>query len=135
MAIEIATNVVREYSDIDLNFIVHPVRKDLNRLTNEIAIINSVKNLILTNFYEKPFRPNIGSNVRKLLFENMDVVTATAVERAITETINNYEPRVKMKNLIVSPNYDQNAFSVTMEFYVSNRVEPIKIKFLLERTR
>ena len=61
------TQIVRQYSDLDLNFTIHPVKKDINRNLGERAVINSVKNLILTNHYERPFQPNIGSNIRKLL--------------------------------------------------------------------
>ena len=66
------TQIVRQYSDLDLNFTIHPVKKDINRNLGERAVINSVKNLILTNHYERPFQPNIGSNIRRLLFENLE---------------------------------------------------------------
>jgi phage baseplate assembly protein W len=75
----VTTDIVREFKDLDLNFNIHPVKKDINRNIGPMAVINSVKNLVLTNHYEKPFRPEIGSNVRRLLFENLDVVTATTI--------------------------------------------------------
>jgi phage baseplate assembly protein W len=70
------TQIVRQYSDLDLNFTIHPVKKDINRNIGEMAVINSVKNLILTNHYERPFQPDICSNVRRLLCENLDNITA-----------------------------------------------------------
>ena len=76
----VTTNISTAFSDLDLNFTIHPVKKDINRYTNETAVINSIKNLILTNHYERLFQPNIGSNVRRLLFENMDTITATTLE-------------------------------------------------------
>jgi phage baseplate assembly protein W len=91
--------------------------------------------LILTNHYEKPFQPEIGSNIQKLLFENMDNITASAISREIEQTITNFEPRVKIIAINVSPNFDNNAFSVGMEFYIINRTEPITIQFFLERVR
>ena len=85
--------------------------------------------------YEKPFQPDIGSNVRKLLFENLDVVTAMSIEREIKQVIKNYEPRATVQGISVSPDYDNNGFGVTIEFSVNNVSNPITISFLLERTR
>ena len=129
------TNIVAAYSDLDLNFTIHPVKKDINRYTNEAAVVNSIKNLILTNHYERPFQPDIGSNVRRLLFENMDTVTAITLEKEIEQTIRNYEPRANISKINVSPDYDNNGFKVYMEFYVVNRTTPITINFFLERIR
>lgn len=131
----ITTQVSREYRDLDLNFTVHPIRKDLNLHKGEMAIINSMKNLILTGHYERPFQPDLGSNVRKMLFENIDIVTAAALEREIEQVVRNYEPRVQLVGVSVSPNFEQNAFSVSMQFYTINRPEPVSITFQLERLR
>lgn len=131
----ITAKVTRQYRDLDLNFTKHPVRKDVNKNVDEMAVINSVKNLILTNHYERPFQPDIGSNVNKLLFENMDNITASAIEREVEQTIINFEPRVKLSYVKVSPDFDNNKFSVGMEFYIINRTDPITIQFFLERTR
>lgn len=131
----VQTNIAREYKDLDLNFTIHPVKKDINKFTGEMAIINSVKNLVLTNFYEKPFHPEIGSNVRRLLFENLDIITANAIESEIRQTIRNYEPRVSIDVLNVTADFDNNGFNVSMRFFIVNRTEPITITFFLERVR
>jgi phage baseplate assembly protein W len=131
----VTTNIVAAYSDLDLNFTIHPVKKDINRHTNETAVVNSIKNLILTNHYERPFQPEVGSNVRRLLFENMDTITATTLKQEIEQTIKNYEPRANISRLNVSPDYDNNGFKVYMEFFVANRTNPITINFFLERIR
>ena len=120
---------------IDLNFQIHPIRKDINRHIGDMAVINSVKNLILTGHYERPFQPDLGSNIRRLLFENMDTVTATAIEREITQTLENFEPRVNVSRAEVRADFDNNGFSVYLEFFVQNRTEPISIQFFLERVR
>jgi phage baseplate assembly protein W len=125
----------RQFRDLDLNFNVHPVRKDVTKHTGEMAVINSMKNLVLTNFYERPFQPEVGSNLRKLLFENLDTVTAMAINREINQTIKNYEPRVRVQATTVKPDYDNNAYSVTIEFTIVNVDRPLSITFLLERTR
>lgn len=131
----VRTNVVRDYKDLDLNFILHPVKKDLIKVVGERAVINSIKNLVSTNHYEKPFNPSFGSNLRRLLFENADKLTATLIEREITEVITNYEPRASVSSVIVSPTTDLNGFNVELEFFIVNRTDPIAINFFLERIR
>jgi phage baseplate assembly protein W len=125
----------KRYKDLDLNFTSHPVRKDVNILTDDNAIIASVRNLLFTNFYERLFQPDIGSNLKALLFENMDYLTSVKIQRAITETINNYEPRVTISKLSVKPEYDSNSYACDMEFIILNKADPIRITFFLERVR
>lgn len=128
-------NSTRTFRDLDLNFTIHPVRKDINTHKNEYAIINSVKNLVLTNHYERPFQPEIGSNIRRLLFENVDTVTAAQIEREITETVENFEPRVQVSKVTAAADPDNNGYKVTLEFFVINNANPITINFFLERIR
>lgn len=125
----------RIFRDLDLNFTLHPVRKDVSKHINEYAVINSVKNLISTNFYEKPFRPEIGSSVRNLLFENVDPLVAARLERAIAETITNYEPRVSITNVRAEASPDENLYVVSLSFLIVNNPVPITIDFFLERIR
>jgi phage baseplate assembly protein W len=89
----------------------------------------------LTNFYERPFQPQIGSNVRRLLFENVDRIVAAQLERAIEETILNFEPRVQVSRVIATPSPDENKYDVYLEFFVINNPDPITINFFLERVR
>lgn len=131
----VTVDSTRTFRDLDLNFTIHPIRKDINVHKNEFAIINSVKNLILTNFYERPFQPEIGSNIRRLLFENIDTIIAAQLERAIEETILNYEPRVQVSNITAVARPDENRYSVQLEFFVINNSSPITINFFLERIR
>ena len=134
MAIGITTTV-REYRDLDLNFKIHPIRKDINKHTAEMAVINSIKNLVLTQHYEVPFQPEIGCNIQKLLFEPLDQVSATLIQREITQTIQNFESRVSVSKVQVFPDYDKNGFRIAMEFFIVNRTEPVTIQFFLERVR
>jgi phage baseplate assembly protein W len=131
----VTTKVARTYKDLDLFFNIHPVKKDINKHTAEMAVVNSIKNLILTNHYERPFQPDLGSNVNKLLFENMDAVTASSLEREIVQVIENFEPRAKIYKVSVKPDYDNNGFSVDMEFLINNQTDPVEITFFLERVR
>lgn len=125
----------RIFKDLDLNFTLHPVKKDVSKHINEYAIINSVKNLVSTNYFERPFRPEIGSGLRDLLFENVDPVISSQLERAIEETISNYEPRVSIENILVTAYPDDNRYSISMTFYIINNPKPITIDFFLERIR
>ena len=123
------------FKDLDLNFTIHPIRKDINTHKNEYAIINSVKNLVSTNHYDRPFRPEIGSSIRNLLFENIDKIIAAQLERAVQETINNFEPRVQINQVIAIPDPENNRYKLTLDFFVINNTNPITINFFLERIR
>ena len=131
----VTTDIVRDFKDLDLNFNIHPVRKDISKSIGPMAVVNSIKNLILTNYYERPFQPDIGSNVRRLLFENLDNITATTIKDEIERTIVNYEPRATVKTINVTADYDNNGFKVYLEFFIVNQTAPIVINFLLERIR
>lgn len=130
-----ASNTSRLYKDLDLNFGINPVTKDVDKKLGDRAIITAVKNLILLNYFEKPFNPSIGSNVRRLLFEPMDAGTGSLLQKEITLTINNYEPRVKLRNVYVQADEDNQGYNVTIEFFLINRIEPITLNLFLERLR
>lgn len=123
------------YSDLDLMFKVHPVRKDLVRSTNEQAIVRSVKNLVLTSHYERPFQAEIGSNVRKMLFEPITSMTANYLQKEIYDVIRTYEPRVTNLQVDVVQLPDQNALAVVIQFYITNSTDLTRIDLLLERLR
>ena len=134
MALGTITNT-REFRDLDLNFRIHPIKKDINKHTAELAVINSIKNLIMTKHYEVPFQPEIGSNIQNLLFEPLDSVTGALVEMEIKQIVQNFEPRASISFIQIFPDYDKNGFSVGMEFFIVNRTDPITIQFFLERVR
>lgn len=130
-----ANTIKNRYSDIDLTFTRHPIKKDIVISVDDQAVIRSVRNLILTNHYERPFQPEIGSNVRKMLFEPISPVTANYLEREIEDTIKNFEPRVTLQQVSVSVNPDQNYYNATMIFYINNRTEPTTVNYILQRLR
>jgi phage baseplate assembly protein W len=124
------------YSDIDLFFGPKVGSKDISKLTNFVAVKRSVRNLVLTNFYEKPFHPEIGSGVRDILFEPMTPITAYVLTMKIEEVIENFEPRARLVGVRAMPNLDNNAYDVTIEFYVVNApTELVNMEILLERLR
>ena len=125
----------RSFKDLDLNFTPHPIKKDVSMHFNEKAIINAVKNLVSTNFYEKPFQPDFGAGIRGLLFEPVDSVFGASIERKLTEAINNYEPRVAIESITAIPAPDENGYKVRMVFFIVNSPNPVTINFFLERIR
>lgn len=124
-----------DYSDLDLDFFAHPTTKDVQRKTGEEAIKRAVRNLIFTNFYERPFQGYIGSNVRQLLFENINPFTASMISDAITAVINNFERRVSLIDVIVDPDPDNNGFNVQLQYVILNRQLPVTTSLFLERIR
>lgn len=131
----VVTQTLKRYKDLDLNFEFHPIKKDINKTLDERAVIYAVKNLILTNHYERPFHPEIGSNLNKLMFENMDSITVSVMRKEFEQVIKNFEPRVNIKEIEITPEYDENRFSVKMTFYILSRTEPVTIEFFLNRER
>jgi phage baseplate assembly protein W len=131
----VVTQTLKRYKDLDLNFQVHPIKKDINKTLDEMAVIYAVKNLILTNHYERPFHPEIGSNLNKLMFENMDSITVSVMRKEFEQVIKNFEPRVNIKEIEITPEYEENRFSVKMTFYILSRTEPVTIEFFLNRER
>jgi phage baseplate assembly protein W len=132
---EQASNVLRSYKDLDLNFKVHPIKKDINKTIGENAIIASVKNLLLTDHYERPFQPYLGSNIKKLLFEPLDTLTARSIDTEIKTVLTNFEKRVDVISVNVIANYDQNGFNVTLTIRPKNLITPLQINFFLQRVR
>ena len=124
------------YSDIDLFFGPKIGSKDISKITNFTAVKRSVRNLVLTNFYEKPFHPEIGSGVRDILFEPMTPISAYILTMKIEVAIENYEPRVRLVGVRALPDIDNNSYNVTLEFYVVNApTELVNMEVLLERLR
>lgn len=123
------------YSDIDFTFTRKPVVGDIALSYDNQAVIRSVRNLLSTKFYERPFNPGLGSNLDSLLFEPISPLTTSAIEQNIKQTIENYEPRVILKSVVAQPDEDNNAYNVTITFFLQNAVQPTTITLFLERNR
>ena len=124
-----------DYSDLDLDFLAHPTTKDVMKKTGVEAIKRSVRNLLLTNFYDRPFQSYIGSNALKILFDNATPMSATFLTNAINETLKSYEPRIRVDNIEVKFDFDNNGYNVQLFFTIVNRNEPAVITLFLERIR
>ena len=127
---------VRQYKDLDLFFNKKNVSKDIANITDIAAVKRSIRNIVLTNHYEKPFHPEIGSGVRDMLFENMSHMTAFVLARKIEDVIENFEPRARLISVRADPNLDRNEYEVTIEFYVVNTpTELVDLTVFLEVLR
>lgn len=127
--------VVREYSDLDLDFEPHPISGDLVPLTGADAVKRSIRNILLTDVYENPFRPNIGSRISHLLFEPIDPLTKYALREEIYRAINLNEPRAQVLDVRISFQPDDNRYEATVEFSIENITETFSINVFLERVR
>lgn len=125
----------RNFIDLDLNFIANPATADVSKKYDVNAIKQSVKNLVMTNHYEKPFHPEIGSQVQSLLFEPFSPLLQGMLEQAIINTITNFEPRVRLISVDVVLNPDNHTVYITIEFSIVNTQQPITVDFMLQRTR
>jgi phage baseplate assembly protein W len=125
----------RLFSDLDLNFTAHPVTKDVSRKYDENAIRQSLKNLLLTRNFERPFHSEIGSPIRTLLFDNTGPMFTVMLKRAIVDAVNNFEPRVELIEVQVNDYTDANSVYVSIEFKIINTERPLTVEFALERTR
>ena len=124
------------YSDLDLFFNKKTTSKDISKVTNIQAVKRSVRNLILTNHYEKPFHPEIGSGIRGMLFEPITPLTSYVLTRKVENVIENFEPRARLIGVKASPDLDRNAYEITIKFYVANApTELVDLTVFLERLR
>ena len=124
------------YRDLDLFFSKRNTSSDISKVQGVQAVKRSVRNLILTNIYEKPFHPEIGSGIRDLLFEPLSPITAFVLSQRVEDVIENFEPRARLVGVRALPDLDRNSYEISIEFYVQNApTELIDTTVLLERLR
>ena len=130
-----STRNSRKFRDLDLSFGRNIVTNDVNTVEDIVAIKRSVKNLVQTNFYERPFHPELGCGVKQLLFENFTPLTAIFMKRKIEEVLINYEPRINLTNVAVDDDQDRNRLVVDIYFYVIGVPGPQVVQTFLQRVR
>ena len=126
---------VRTFKDLNLDFARNTVTNDVVKIEDVEAIKRSVRNLVNTNFYERPFHPELGCGVRQLLFEPFTLVTSIFIRRKVEEVITNYEPRARLDQVIVTESPDRNAIEVRVIFYCMNIANPVTVLTTLQRIR
>ena len=128
--------ISKGFKDFSMSFEVNPINSDLIGVKNDTAISRSIRNLVLTTPGERFFNEDLGSRVSEILFDNLDEISASAIRDEIEETIIKYEPRVKLDNVIVKPNYDNNEFDVTITYdIIGIDVLSQQLNFALQSTR
>ena len=125
----------RIYKDLNLGFQQNTATKDIQKLTDIEAVKRSVRNLINTNHYEKPFHPEIGSNLRAMLFENITPQMNHIISKQIDILIRNFEPRCRLVQVNTQPDLDRNRYACQISFYVVNHPEAVTVESFLERLR
>ena len=125
----------RIYKDLDLDFGRNVVTNDVNKLTDVESVKRSVRNLINTRHYERPFHPEIGCGVRDLLFEPVTPLTAINLQRKVEEVLLNFEPRVNLVQILARPDIDRNSYHLRIMFYVVGIPDPVTVETFLERLR
>jgi len=128
--------ISKGFKDISMTFQSNPLNRDLIGIKNETAIARSVKNLVLSSQGEKFFNSSFGTRVSKLLFENIDEMTASIIKDEITYVLSTYEPRIEVIDVTVKPNYDENEFATTIQYkIVGIDVLPQQLSFALQPAR
>lgn len=130
-----ATRNTRTFTDLDFNFMVHPRTSDVTSRHDEEAVKQSIRNLVMTRNYERPFRSAVGCQARTLLFEPMSPLLTTMIERTISDVINNYEPRAVLLGVDVKFSPENNDAYITVTFKLKNTTTPLSVNIILERTR
>ena len=125
----------QQYRDLDLDFGRNTVTNDVNKLTDIEAVKRSVRNLINTSHFDRPFHPEIGSSIRAMLFEPMTPLTALNLQRKVQEVLVNFEPRIRLVQIVANPNIDNNAYDLRIYFYVVGSNELVEVQTFLERLR
>ena len=132
----ISSRNTRRYIDLDLFFQKKTPSNDVNTITDIQAVKRSIRNLVLLNPYEKPFHPEISSGIRGMLFELMTPFVAAQLTKMIENVINNFEPRARLVSVRSMPDYNRNAYEISIEFYVVNTpTELVDLTVMLERLR
>jgi len=128
--------VSRSFKDLSMSFKANPLNDDLITLKNESAIARSIRNIVFTSPGEKFFNPDFGSNISKVLFENIDEISAIQIKEEIELSIKNFEPRVRLQEVEINPDYDNNQFDVTINYKITGiDVPPQQLEFVLLPTR
>ena len=125
----------RIYKDLNLDFQQNTATKDIQKMLDVESVKRSVRNLINLNHYEKPFHPEIGSNLRAMLFELITPQMSHYIGKIISLLIKNYEPRCRLVQVSNMPDLDRNGYSVSISFYVVNHSQPVIVESFLERLR
>ena len=130
-----ASTTIDRYSDLNLQMMIHPQKKDIVPITGDAAVKNAIRTLLLTNFMERPFQPNLGANLRSLLFEPNDAVTRLALKDTIFNVLSLHEPRIENINVVIESTTNENGYRVTIIFSIKENDSIQEVEINLRRLR
>ena len=125
----------RIYKDLNMSFTKNPATKDVARLFDVQAIKRAVKNIILTNKYERPFNPDFGCNLRGFLFENITEPLLVIIKDRVAMAIEKYEPRVSVEDVVVKNDIDKNGINIQVSILINGVEAPVTVSTFLQRVR
>ena len=125
----------KPWRDLDLSLKIHPIRKDIIPLKDDAAIKNAVKNLLVSNFFERPFQPTLGANLRGLLFEPADAITKLDLKQGITRVLNTHEPRIKVLNIKILDESESHSYKISVNFLIKEYDSAAAVEIVLRRLR
>ena len=134
-AVNKSKRLSRIYKDLDMDFAKNPTTKDVATVEDVVAVKRAVRNLVQTNFYERPFHPELGCGIRELLFENYDPITGVFLKGKIGEVLTNYEPRIDVQQISIDDDPDRNRLVCDIQFYVKGTQDPVSVTTYLQRLR
>ena len=124
------------FKDLSVTFKKHPVTDDLVTVKDKAAIVQSITGLLLTMKGERPFQPELGCDIKRILFEPLDYASAGTIKKEVKETLDRYEPRIRIDRIDCEPDFNNNGYSVELHYTIVGREDaPIAVEFILERTR
>ncbi len=123
------------YQDVSFTMFKHPMNRDVGKKTAAAAVIQAIQALLKTSYYERVMQPHIGSNIKKLLFEPMDGITAELLKSEVTQAVTRLEPRAAIQEVMVTPQYDNNRYVVRIIFSIESTQKPEQMEVLLDRTQ
>ena len=127
---------LQTFKDLSVTFKKHPVTNDLVAVKDKAAIVQAITGILLTRKGERPFQPELGCDIQNLLFEPLDYASAGSIKQEIKETIDRYEPRVSVTEIVCQPDFDNNGYNVQLQYTIVGRDDvPVGVEFILERTR
>ncbi len=125
----------KPFSDLDLSLKIHPIRKDIIPLKDDAAVKNAVRNLLISNFYERPFQDDLGANLRGLLFEPVGVITNIELRDNIRFVLEKYEPRITVRSIDITDIFDTNQYRIKVNFAIKQDNKNDSVEIVLRRLR
>ena len=125
----------KPFSDLDLSLKIHPIRKDIIPLKDDAAVKNAVRNLLISNFYERPFQDDLGADLRELLFEPVGVITNIELRDNIRFVLEKYEPRITVRSIDITDIFDTNQYRIKVNFAIKQDNKNDSVEIVLRRLR